>query len=45
VLKEHRAEICKAVFGRENPFEETDDAAAPKAVSVAAAKARIGVQR
>jgi hypothetical protein len=45
VLKEHRAEICKAVLGRENPFEETDDAAAPKAISVVVAKATVGVQR
>jgi hypothetical protein len=45
VLKEDRAEICKAVFGRENPFEETDDATAPKAISAAAAKATMGVQQ
>ena len=45
VLKEHRAEICMPVFGRENPFEETDDATAPKAISAAVAKATMGVQR
>jgi hypothetical protein len=45
VLKEHRAAICMKVFGRVDPFEETDDAAAPKAISAAVAQATMGVQR
>jgi hypothetical protein len=45
MLKEHHAEICKTVVGIENPFEETDDAAAPKAISAAVAKFTMGVQR